>query len=92
MRDPSRYPLQLPWLARTEAARERVDHELLVALVDDRLWTPDFLNPRPLSPLTRFEDELDTLAPIAPDELPRAAARGARGRCPPSSPGRTSGR
>ncbi|GAA1635526.1 ArsR/SmtB family transcription factor [Georgenia ruanii] len=69
MRDPSRYPLQLPWLARTEAARERVDRELLISLVDERLWTPDFLNPRPLSPLTRFEDELDALARIGPREF-----------------------
>lgn len=61
LREPARYPLQLPWLRRTEAAREGLDHDVLMALIDDRLWTPDFLNPRPLSPLTRLSDEFDVL-------------------------------
>ncbi|AMB59595.1 ArsR/SmtB family transcription factor [Microterricola viridarii] len=61
LRDPARYPLQLPWLRHTEQARTGIDNEMLMALVDDRLWTPDFLNPRPLSPLTRLDDELDVL-------------------------------
>lgn len=61
LREPSRYPLQLPWLRRTEAARAGLDLEVLTALVDHRLWTPDFLNPRPLSPLTRLDDELAAL-------------------------------
>ncbi|PPL14453.1 ArsR/SmtB family transcription factor [Microterricola pindariensis] len=61
LRDPARYPLQLPWLRRTEQARAGLDLDALMALVDERLWTPDFLNPRPLSPLTRLGDELDVL-------------------------------
>lgn len=64
VREPSRYPLQLPWLRRTEQARSRLDLELLLSLVDDRLWTPDFLNPRPMSPLTRIEDEFAALERI----------------------------
>lgn len=64
VREPSRYPLQLPWLRRTEEARSRLDLDLLLSLVDDRLWTPDFLNPRPMSPLTRIEDEFATLERI----------------------------
>jgi DNA-binding transcriptional ArsR family regulator len=61
IRDPARYPLQLPWLLRTEAARAQLDSDILMALVNDRLWTPDFLNPRPESALVRIEDELDSL-------------------------------
>lgn len=62
IKDPSRFPLQLPWLRRTEEARSRLDLETLMALIDDRLWTPDFLNPRPSSPLTRIDDEFAALA------------------------------
>jgi DNA-binding transcriptional ArsR family regulator len=57
MRDPGRYPLQLPWLRLTEEVRADLDNELLLALTDTRLWTPDFLNPRPVTPLARLEDE-----------------------------------
>lgn len=64
IRDPARYPLQLPWLRQTQAAREGLDHAALDALIDDRLWTPDFLNPRPTSPLTRLDDELTTLSRV----------------------------
>ncbi|MGL3805220.1 DUF5937 family protein [Paeniglutamicibacter sp. R2-26] len=67
MKDPSRYPLQLPWLSRTREARENLNLDLLLGLVNDRLWTPDFLNPHPTSPLTRIEDELGELAKISPD-------------------------
>lgn len=62
--DPSRFPLQLPWLRRTEAARADLDTEALDGLIDDRLWTPDFLNPRPESPLTRLDDEFEQLLAI----------------------------
>jgi DNA-binding transcriptional ArsR family regulator len=57
-RDPGRYPLLLPWLRQVQEARPRLDAELLSALVNARLWTPDFLAPRPRSALTRIEDEL----------------------------------
>lgn len=71
IRDPSRFPLQLPWLRRTEAARAELDHEALAALVDDRLWTPDFLNPRPTSPLTRLDEEMAALRAMTPAEFER---------------------
>ena len=68
-RDPGRYPLQLPWLHRTQAARAGLDGETLFALTNDDLWTPDFLTPRPWSPLTRFDDELAALADTPLDVL-----------------------
>lgn len=61
-REPGRYPLQLPWLHLTQAARAELDGEMLLALTNDSLWTPDFLTPRPWTPLTRFDDELAALA------------------------------
>ncbi|QEO13992.1 helix-turn-helix transcriptional regulator [Agromyces intestinalis] len=79
--DPSRFPLQVGWLRRTEAARERLDMTVLGALIDERLWTPDFLNPRPESPLTRLEDELAVLA-ATPREVFRADLVGVHGRVP----------
>jgi DNA-binding transcriptional ArsR family regulator len=66
-RDPSLFPLQLGWLRRTEEARSRLDQRVLMGLIDDRLWTPDFLNPRPTSPLTRLEDEFRALAETPPE-------------------------
>ncbi|MEU4291798.1 DUF5937 family protein [Kribbella sp. NPDC026596] len=61
LRDPGRFPLQLPWLRATEPARAGLDLDLLRALTNESLWTPDFLTPRPYSPLARIEDELSTL-------------------------------
>lgn len=61
LRDPGRFPLQLPWLRATEPARSELDLELLYALTNEALWTPDFLTPRPYSPLGRIEDELTAL-------------------------------
>ncbi len=61
-REPGRYPLQLPWLQLTRDTRARLDGEMLLALTNDSLWTPDFLTARASSPLTRFDDELATLA------------------------------
>lgn len=65
-RDPGRFPLQLRWLQALDRLRDRLDEQMLVALTNDRLWTPDFLNPRPYSPLTRIDDELSRLAETDP--------------------------
>ncbi|HWD84096.1 MAG TPA: DUF5937 family protein [Kribbella sp.] len=61
LRDPGRFPLQLPWLRATDAARSRLDLDLLRALTNEALWTPDFLTPRPYTPLGRIDDELVAL-------------------------------
>ena len=94
IRDPGRYPLHLPWLRLTEGVRGDLDHELLLALTDTRLFTPDFLSPRPLTPLARLEDELavvrevpravvrEDIAEVHPEGLP-AALRGRRRPAPP---------
>ncbi|MFK4730664.1 DUF5937 family protein [Agromyces mediolanus] len=79
--EPARFPLQLPWLRRTEAARAELDLEVLQALIDERLWTPDFLNPRPASPLTRIDEEFAALEAL-PSEVFLADLVAVHGRVP----------
>lgn len=67
LRDPGRFPLHLPWLRSVGTAD--LDRETLLALTNDRLWTPDFLNPRPRTPLARLEDELEVVAATPPDRV-----------------------
>ncbi|MBB5480670.1 hypothetical protein [Micromonospora parathelypteridis] len=70
-RDPGRFPIHLPWIRRLQQARDALDTEMLLALIDERLWTPDFLTPQPRSPLTRIEDELATIAATPPNVVRR---------------------
>lgn len=78
---PAGFPLQLPWLRRTEEARAELDLEVLQALIDERLWTPDFLNPRPASPLTRIDEEFAALEAL-PVEVFLADLVAVHGRVP----------
>ncbi|MFE6967933.1 DUF5937 family protein [Isoptericola sp. NPDC057653] len=63
-RDPGRYPVHLPWLRRVEEARPSLDGDMLLALTNESMWTPDYLTPRPGSPLTRIDDELAAVAAV----------------------------
>ncbi|TYL53034.1 ArsR/SmtB family transcription factor [Agromyces mariniharenae] len=81
IKEPARFPLQLGWLRRTEEARARLDMPTLMGLIDERMWTPDFLNPRPTSPLTRLDDELAALA-ATPADVFRADLVAVHGRMP----------
>ncbi|MFE6648604.1 DUF5937 family protein [Nocardioides sp. NPDC057772] len=67
LRDPGRFPLHLPWIRSVGSAD--LDRETLLALTNDRLWTPDFLNPRPRNPLARLDDELAVVAATPPDRV-----------------------
>jgi DNA-binding transcriptional ArsR family regulator len=89
IREPARFPLQLGWLRRTEEARAHLDMATLNGLIDERMWTPDFLNPRPSSPLTRLDDELDVLLATPPDVF-RADLIAVHGRIPDVFAGSTS--
>ncbi|MBM0232315.1 winged helix-turn-helix transcriptional regulator [Micromonospora sp. STR1_7] len=71
VRDPGRFPLHLRWLHGLDEALGKLDSALLLALTNARLWTPDFLNPRPYSPLTRFDDELARIAATDPVTVQR---------------------
>lgn len=60
-RDPGLFPLHLRWLRKVDAVRSNLDSAVLFALTNERGWTPDFLNPRPRSPLARLDDELGAI-------------------------------
>src|SRR6185437_9615480 len=45
--DPDRYPTNRPWLQELRAQRSALDNAMLLALTNDRRWTPDFLTPPP---------------------------------------------
>ncbi|MCU7729136.1 winged helix-turn-helix domain-containing protein [Actinoplanes sp. KI2] len=70
-RDPGRYPLYLPWLHELTRARSHLDTETLDQMVNGDLWTPDFLNPLPTSPVARLEDEFAVVAATPPSVVER---------------------
>ena len=67
--DPARYPVHLRWVRRVTEELPAPALDVLRSLVDTRSWVPDFLNPVPTTPLTRFDDELAALASLDLDRL-----------------------
>lgn len=57
-RSPGRQAFHLPWRRASSVAWRQCDVEMLDALVSPRRWVPDFLTPRPETPLTEFAAEL----------------------------------
>ena len=64
LRDPGRFPLQLAWVRALQPRVEELDWSVLRWLVNDTMGSPDFLTPRPTSPLTQIEDELEVIAAV----------------------------
>ncbi|WP_112248625.1 ArsR/SmtB family transcription factor [Kribbella monticola] len=60
LHEPSAHVVHLPWIRRTEALiADWPDRDLLLSLVAPEVqWLPDFLTPRPESPLPEVKDEL----------------------------------
>ena len=58
---PGCYAEQMPLFNRMRPAFERLDTELLTALVGSWRWIPDFLTPRPTTPWPDFRKELAAL-------------------------------
>lgn len=74
---PQRQAFHLPWRTAMLDRWGQCDTELLEALVvPERRWIPDFLTPRPRSPLTEFAAELDQVSATPPDRV-RADIRSA---------------
>ncbi|HEX2772739.1 MAG TPA: helix-turn-helix domain-containing protein [Micromonosporaceae bacterium] len=65
---PERYPLQRRWLRLLRESAAPADLDFLTSVLTRRGWTPDFLSPRPASPETTFEQELQAVA-ATPAEL-----------------------
>lgn len=69
-RRPERQAYHLPWRHAMAGAWQRCDTELLSALTSPRRgWIPDFLTPRPQTPLTEFATELAALAATPPGRV-----------------------
>jgi DNA-binding transcriptional ArsR family regulator len=64
LRDPGRFPLQLGWVRGVQPVVEQVDWSVLRWLVNDTMGSPDFLTPRPTSPLTQIQDELEIIGAV----------------------------
>ncbi|MEU4193310.1 DUF5937 family protein [Kribbella sp. NPDC026611] len=64
LRDPGRFPLQLGWVRAVQPRVTELDWDVLRWLVNDTMGSPDFLTPRPTSPLTQLKDELDGIAKV----------------------------
>lgn len=74
LEDPSRAALHLPWVERARAQTADLDLSSLRALQGSDKYNPDFIHPMPTSPLTRFEEELDRMVAITPEQI-RAEVR-----------------
>jgi DNA-binding transcriptional ArsR family regulator len=74
LRDPGRFPLQLPWVRAVQPVLDELDWNVLRWLVNDTMGSPDFLTPRPTSPLTQIEDELDIIRAVPRETFDRQFA------------------
>ncbi|KGN38146.1 ArsR/SmtB family transcription factor [Knoellia subterranea] len=61
---PEVYPHMSTWRRAIEPRLARLDLELLLGLVAPDYSTPEFLNPRPVSASTDFDEELRTVAAL----------------------------
>ncbi|MGW2254189.1 ArsR/SmtB family transcription factor [Kitasatospora sp. NPDC001660] len=66
---PGAYPLQTRAFERLRPAFERLDSALLLSLVAETRWIPDFLTPRPTAPTADFRAELATVRALPPEQL-----------------------
>ena len=69
LQDPSSGALHLPWISET---RERVSDlplEVLFALQPERVYSPDFVNPPPRTPLAELEDGLSEMLATPPERV-----------------------
>jgi len=71
LRDPSRFPLQLPWVRRVQNRLADLDREVLGSLMNDRMGSPDFLTPPLSGPLATYAADLEMIAKTDPAEVER---------------------
>nr|WP_272956607.1 DUF5937 family protein [Kribbella solani] len=64
LREPGRFPLQLGWVRAVQPRVRELEWDVLRWLVNDTMGSPDFLTPRPSSPLTQFADELQVIGAV----------------------------
>ncbi|MGW6054162.1 DUF5937 family protein [Streptomyces sp. NPDC055189] len=66
LRDPGDFPLHLRWLRLVRSELAQLDSEVLLALVSERRWLPDFITPRPLSRVPDMTEELRAIRATDP--------------------------
>jgi len=71
LRDPSRFPLQLPWVRKVQHRLADLDLEVLGGLMNDRMGSPDFLTPPLSGPLATYEADLEVIARTEQAEVER---------------------
>ena len=71
LRDPSRFPLQLPWVRTVQNRLAGLDWEVLSCLMNDRMGSPDFLTPPLSGPLATYAADLEIIAGTDPAEVER---------------------
>jgi DNA-binding transcriptional ArsR family regulator len=71
LRDPSRFPLQLPWVRKVQSRLADLEWEVLSCLMNDRMGSPDFLTPPLSGPLTTYIADLEAIAVTDPGEAER---------------------
>jgi DNA-binding transcriptional ArsR family regulator len=67
--DPSRGALHLPWVERARPRTAHLDLSPIRALQGSDTYNPDFIHPLPESPLTRFEEELESMVSTPPEQI-----------------------
>jgi DNA-binding transcriptional ArsR family regulator len=64
LRRPERFPLHLTWVESARHGSRGLDWDVLACLVNEGMGSPDFLTPRPTSPLASVDDELAMVAAV----------------------------
>src|SRR3954453_360439 len=70
LRDPAGAGIHLPWIHGLRDGRLKdVDLSVALRVTPPRGYVPDFLNPPPSTPLTRFEDEIELVRATKPQHV-----------------------
>jgi DNA-binding transcriptional ArsR family regulator len=71
LRDPARFPLQLPWVRSAQSRLAGLDWEVLGCLMNNGMGSPDFLTPPLSGPLTTYAADLEAIAVTDPADAER---------------------
>ncbi len=74
LREPERYAIHAPWMARARPRLSGLDLSLLEAVVPARGWVPDFTAPPPVEPWPDPEAEIERVRTADPELVRREIA------------------
>jgi hypothetical protein len=80
LQDPASRALHLPWVVEARRRTAELDLAPLQALLPDRRYSPDFVDPPPSGPLADLEDELAAVVATPPDQVRAEIERAYRNR------------